>query len=64
MANEKKTESLWSIAIEMANKILELTGDLELITEYRNRLSKAYWEEQDRWQKELIKEHGYVDPWG
>ena len=64
MPNEKKTESLWSIAIEMANKIQELTGDLELVTGYRNRLAKAYWDEQDRRQKEWIKENGYVDPWG
>jgi hypothetical protein len=64
VTNEKKTESLWSIAIEMANKIQELTGDLELVTGYRNRLTKAYWDEQDRRQKEWIKENGYVDPWG
>lgn len=59
----KEPESLWSIAIEMANRIADVTEDRDLVARYRSRLQSAYWDEQERRRAEYIRENGYIDPW-
>ena len=64
MPVDKAKETLWQVAIEMTYKILELSNDNELYNSYRSRMTAAYWNDEDKRDKNLqliFREIGYPE---
>ena len=53
-------DTLWSIGIELADKVSELTNDKSIGDAYRMRLQKAYWAEQKKAEKKREEDLEYL----
>lgn len=49
-------ETVWSIAMELTDKLYEQTKDLDQWRKYRERLTDAYWKEREQSEKNRKEE--------
>ena len=59
LIKQNKVETTWSLAMEMADKIYELSGDAELAEQYRSRYHDLYYKEAEQAEKQRNDELDY-----
>ena len=59
LIKQNKVETTWSLAMEMIDKIHELSGDAELAEQYRSRYYNLYHKEADQAREQRDKELDY-----
>ena len=63
MSTDKKSKplTLWEVAIDMVNKIYDITGDRKLYDYFRSRITEAYWNDQHEIDKSIRLAYEYKD---
>lgn len=59
LIKQNKVETTWSLAMDMADKIYELSGDAELAEQYRSRYYDLYHKESEQAEKQRNDELDY-----